>query len=191
MKKNLFIAIFIVLFVLVLAILSINLNHNKFNINTTINMYNLSNKKTEDEYLDFLKQYIYPSSLRPFIENNYIVLDIYNEKATGEIVLHQMKFIGYKHLFLSLFDKTRKNFDDCPVTDNFKNKFDTNLLYYYNLNASDDCEINCSLDDVNKKVTIEVYGNFENTEPTYNNTHHFTYTLDENGNIDDIIPDNQ
>ena len=37
------------------------------------------------------------------------------------------------------------NFDDCPVTENFKNKFDKNLLDYFEIRDSEDCEINCNL----------------------------------------------
>ena len=45
----------------------------------------------------------------------------------------------------SLFYKERMNFDDCPVTENFKNKFDKNLLDYFEIRDSEDCEINCNL----------------------------------------------
>ncbi len=160
-----------------------------FSIDSTIDEYDLKNNKIKQKYISYLKHYVNPEKLNTFILTEKIYTDIFTNETTGKDIIELMKFEGYKALFFSLFDKTRTNFDDCPVTDNFKNKFNTNLLYYYNLNESDDCEVNCSLDDVNKKVTIEVYGNFENTEPTYWNTHHFTYTLDSDGNIDDVIYD--
>ena len=92
-------------------------------------------------------------------------------------------------LFMSMFDKERTNFDDCPVTNNFKEKFTENLLKYFNLIESDDCESNCLLNREDKEITVEVYGNFKNTEPTYWITHHFHYTLDDEGNVDDVIFD--
>ena len=94
-----------------------------------------------------------------------------------------MEFDGYECLFKSMFDKTRTNFDDCPVTENFKNKFNTNLMQYFNLIESEDCLLNRE----DENITIEVFGNFKNTEPTYWTTHHFKYTLDDEGNVDDII----
>lgn len=54
---------------------------------------------------------------------------------------------------------------------------------------SEDCESNCLLNNEERYLTVEVYGNFKNTEPTYQMTHHFKYTLDEEGNVDDIIFD--
>ena len=91
---------------------------------------------------------------------------------------------------MSMFDKERKGFDDCPVTQKFKDKFKTNLLEHFNLIISDDCESDCLLNIEEQKLEVEVYGEFENTEPTYTKTYHFHYTLDDEGNVDDVIFDN-
>ena len=102
----------------------------------------------------------------------------------------QMKFKAYKMMFVSLFDKSRTNFSDCPVSDNFKNKFNVNLIDYFNLYAADDYNVNCNLDMENKNFTIEIYGiegYSENLEPNYSNTYNFHYALDDEGNVDDII----
>lgn len=98
-----------------------------------------------------------------------------------------MEFKGYEILFNSMFDRERTNFDDCPVTEKFKQKFNINLLEHFDLIESDDCKSICSLYIENKQLVVEVYGNFKNTEPTYWTTHHFNYTLDKEGNVDDVI----
>ena len=159
----------------------------KYDIDKVFSSYNLEEER--DDYLDSIKKYIYPQKLRIFIDNDYITFSQYKDTATGNVIKNQMIFKGYKMLFTSLFDKERTNFDDCPVTENFKEKYNTNLLYYFGLNASDDCDIICSLDTNEKTFVIEVYGNFKNTEPTYWKTHHFHYTLDNDGNVDDVIFD--
>ena len=43
--------------------------------------------------------------------------------------------------------------------------------------------------NLNKEIIVEAYGNFKNTESTYWTTHHFHYTLDDEGNVDDIVFD--
>ena len=180
-KKNLIFIIIVVIVLIVLAMIS----KRKFDVNQKIATYDLKNEK--DYYLNYLRQYIYPIKLRDFIYNEAIAFSIYNDNATGKSVISQMEFDGYECLFKSMFDKTRTNFDDCPVTENFKNKFNTNLMQYFNLIESEDCESNCLLNREDENITIEVFGNFKNTEPTYWTTHHFKYTLDDEGNVDDII----
>ena len=160
-----------------------------FDIKMEIKNYQLTNSKVKDNYMNYLKKYIKVNKLMDFIINDYVALSPMSETATGEDVIKAMEFVGYKMLFKSMFDKTRTNFDDCPVTERFKEKFNTNLLEYFNLIASEDCESNCLLNHDKQEITVEVYGNFENIEPTYQNTHHFRYTLDSNGNVDDVIFD--
>ena len=105
------------------------------------------------------------------------------------MIIKQLEFNAYKRLFNSLFDKERIDFNDCPVTNSFKIKFKENLLKYFGLIESEDCESNCMLYQDENKIDLEVYGNFENTEPTYWKTYHFHYTLDSEGNVDDVIFD--
>ena len=159
----------------------------EYDIGKPFSNYNL--ERYRDDYLESIKAHIQPPKLRTFIDNDYITFSQYKESATGNAIKNQMIFKGYKMLFTSLFDKERTNFDDCPVTNSFKEKYNTNLLYYYGLNASDDCDIICSLDYDEKTIVIEVYGDLKNTEPTYWKTHHFHYTLDSEGNVDDVIFD--
>ncbi|MBP3201096.1 MAG: hypothetical protein J6M39_05575 [Lachnospiraceae bacterium] len=160
-----------------------------FDIKMEIKNYQLTNSQVKDNYMNYLKKYIKVNKLMDFIINDYVALSPMSETATGEDVIKAMEFVGYKMLFKSMFDKTRINFDDCPVTEKFKEKFNTNLLEYFNLIASEDCESNCMLNREKQEITVEVYGNFENTEPTYQNTHHFHYTLDSEGNVDDVVFD--
>ena len=159
----------------------------RYDINLPIKNYNINNES--DSYLNYLKKYIRPSKLSKFIKNEYIYLDDYYEDATGNDVIIELYYEAYENLFIYLFNKGTINFDDCPVTDNFKKKYKIDLLDYFNLKESEDCNSNCLLNSEEKEVVVEVYGNFKNTEPTYWKTHHFHYTLDSDGNVDDVIFD--
>ena len=159
----------------------------RYDINLPIKNYNINNES--DSYLNYLKKYIRPSKLSKFIKNEYIYLDDYYEDATGNDVIIELYYEAYENLFIYLFNKGTINFDDCPVTDNFKKKYKIDLLDYFNLKESEDCNSNCLLNSEEKEVVVEVYGTFKNTEPTYWKTHHFHYILDNDGNVDDVIFD--
>ena len=188
-NKRIIIIGFIIVLISIILFMLHKKNENNYDINTELGKYDLNNKAIEYDYLNYLKSTIYPIKLRKFIDILYVNYERYKENATGKVVKNQMEFLGYKFLFNSMFDKERKNYDDCPVTDNFKKKFDKNLLYYFNLNESEDCESMCSLYRKDKEIIVEVYGNFKNTEPTFWTKHHFHYTLDDEGNVDDIVFD--
>ena len=159
----------------------------RYDINLPIKNYNINNES--DSYLNYLKKYIRPSKLSKFIKNEYIYLDDYYEDTTSNDVIIELYYEAYENLFIYLFNKGTINFDDCPVTDNFKKKYKIDLLDYFNLKESEDCNSNYLLNSEKKEVVVEVYGNFKNTEPTYWKTHHFHYTLDSDGNVDDVIFD--
>ena len=187
MNKKKVLIILLIAIVLVICFGLLNNSFKRYDINRRINSYDL--QKSKDEYIDYLKESIYPIKLREFIDNDYITFSQYNDTATGHSIKNQMEFVGYEILFNSMFDKERTNFDDCPVTDKFKEKFSGNLLDYFKLKESEDCESMCSLYRKDREIVVEVYGNFKNTEPTYWTKHHFHYTLDDEGNVDDIIFD--
>ena len=188
-NKRIIIIGFIIVLISIILFMLHKKNENNYDINTELGKYDLNNEAIEYDYLNYLKSTIYPIKLRKFIDILYVNYERYKENATGKVVKNQMEFLGYKFLFNSMFDKERKNYDDCPVTDNFKKKFDKNLLYYFSLNESEDCESMCSLYRKDKEIIVEVYGNFKNTEPTFWAKHHFHYTLDDEGNVDDIVFD--
>ena len=108
--------------------------------------------------------------------------------ASFPFLITTLRFIGFIFLHAP-FSNNQINFDECPVTKKFKEKFNDNLLNYFNLNESEDCGSMCSLNRKDKEIIVEVYGNFKNTEPTYWTTHHFHYTLDDEGNVDDVVFD--
>lgn len=176
----------IVLFILALVFFVYKKN-NKYNINAKIREYNLTKEK--DQYLNYLKNFIKPVKLQNFINNGYINLSLYTNEASGNDVMAELYFEGYENLMTHLFDKKVEEFSDCPVTESFKSKFKTNLLSNFNIQESEDCEVNCMLNFEDNSVAVEVYGNFKNTEPTYWTTHHFKYTLDKDGNVDDVTFD--
>ena len=181
-KKNILISIIILVFLLNAC------NNRRFNKDDNFAKYNIT-KTNEDSYIDFLKQYIYPASLRKYIKNEYINLNSDTDNATGNDIIYELYNEAYENLFIYFFNKNTVSFDDCPVTDNFKQKYKTNLLDYFNLRESEDCESDCLLNIEEKTIVVEVYGNFKNTEPTYWKAHHFKYKLDNEGKVDDVIFD--
>ena len=54
----------------------------------------------------------------------------------------------------------------------------------------DDAQINCILDYNESKIELKEYSNFKNFEPTSIYNYFFHYTIDSEGNVDDIILDN-
>lgn len=179
----------IIIVSLVIVVLVVKNKSNKYSIERPINEYNIKDDNVKKEYLDKIKTYIKSDKLKDFIDYDYINLYGYNNNATGEAALREMKVDGYSHLFNSLFNKERINFDDCPVTDNFKEKFIGNLLKHFSLIEGEDCVSVCMFDYDEKTLEVTVYSNFENTEPTNCNNHHFHYTLDSDGNVDDVVFD--
>jgi CRISPR/Cas system endoribonuclease Cas6 (RAMP superfamily) len=188
-KDKLKIVMVIGLIIIIAIMILLSKKQKNYNLEDKIEKYDLNVYQNKEKLIDYLKEGIKPVEIRKFIDSKYVSISVFNEDATIRDVLHLTNFIGYKMLFMSMFDKTRTNFDDCPVTEKFKEKFNTNLLEYFNLIASEDCESNCLLNREKQEITVEVYGNFENTEPTYQNTHHFHYTLDSDGNVDDVVFD--
>lgn len=160
-----------------------------YDIDKAVVEYDISNDKIKYEYLDYLKKQLNPQKLSNFIDNDYIYLENYNKNANGYSVIREMKVEGYSNLFVSMFDKERVNFDDCPVTEKFRKKFNNNLSSYFGLMNEDDAQINCILDYNESKIELKEYSNFKNFEPTSIYNYFFHYTIDSEGNVDDIIFD--
>lgn len=161
-----------------------------YDIDKAVVEYDISNDKIKYEYLDYLKKQLNPQKLSNFIDNDYIYLENYNKSANGYSVIREMTVEGYSNLFISMFDKERVNFDDCPVTEKFRKKFNNNLSSYFGLMNEDDAQINCILDYNESKIELKEYSNFKNFEPTSIYNYFFHYTIDSEGNVDDIILDN-
>ncbi len=190
MKNRKYIALMIFsLIIIVLFVVLKNHKYTKYDIDSKIGSYDLSNGVVEDAYMEYLKEYIYPVKLRAFIKNNFVSTSLLSKENTGNDMIDLMKDTGYEILFNDLFYKNKIDFDYCPVTDNFKKKFNNSLLDYYNLRHSDSCEIDCLINSIEKKLIVELYDDFNNTEPTYYKTHHFHYALDSEGNVDDVVFD--
>ncbi|MBR4314243.1 MAG: hypothetical protein IKP66_04965 [Lachnospiraceae bacterium] len=160
-----------------------------YDIDKAVVEYDISNDKIKYEYLDYLKKQLNPQKLSNFIDNDYIYLENYNKNANGYSVIREMKVEGYSNLFVSMFDKERVNFDDCPVTEKFRKKFNNNLSSYFGLMNEDDAQINCILDYNESKIELKEYSNFKNFEPTSIYNYFFHYTIDSEGNVDDVIFD--
>ena len=160
-----------------------------YDIDKAVVEYDISNDKIKYEYLDYLKKQLNPQKLSNFIDNDYIYLENYNKNANGYSVIREMTVEGYSNLFISMFDKERVNFDDCPVTEKFREKFNNNLSSYFGLMNEDDAQINCILDYNESKIELKEYSNFKNFEPTSIYNYFFHYTIDSEGNVDDVIFD--
>lgn len=160
-----------------------------YDIDKAVVEYDISNDKIKYEYLDYLKKQLNPQKLSNFIDNDYIYLENYNKNANGYSVIREMTVEGYSNLFISMFDKERVNFDDCPVTEKFRKKFNNNLSSYFGLMNEDDAQINCILDYNESKIELKEYSNFKNFEPTSIYNYFFHYTIDSEGNVDDVIYD--
>ena len=160
-----------------------------YNVNSEIGAYNLKDEKIKNEYLRYLKKIIKPQKLVKFINDDYIFVDEIASEKTGNEVIKIMKYEAYGRMFNEFFNRKRNNFDDCPVTVKFKNKFNKNLYDYYELNDDDDILVNCNYDNENNEIIVIAYSGFKNTEPTHQSTHHFHYTLDSDGNVADVVFD--
>ena len=189
MKNKKIVTIIIICIVIIIGIIYV-IKRNSYNENSEIRIYNLKNERIKNEYLNYLIKKIKPQKLIGFIDNNFIYVDEISSDKTGNDVIEIMKYEGYSRMFSNLFDKNRKSFNDYPVTDRFINKFKNNIFDYYGLNYNNDSIINCICDDENKEIIVTEYSDFKNTESTRQKTYHFHYTLDSEGNVDDVIFDN-
>ena len=129
--------ILIIILIIIVLIIRYMCKKEVYDINKQIVNYNLMDPIIKDEYMNYLKKYIKVKKLANFIENDDVAISPMKKESTGKVVIKAMEFIGYKMLFMSMFDKERKGFDDCPVTQKFKEKFKTNLLEHFNLIISD------------------------------------------------------
>ena len=165
-------------------------NLDYYDIDAPINKYGFTSSNVRGAYLDSIKKNIYPEKIKKYIVNEYVPISILRDDATGNEVVELMKLIGYEQMFKSLFDKNRSNFDDCPVTEKFKSKFNTNLIKSFNIEEKEKADVDCKLNVDKKEFEIEIQG-FDgysaNLEPNYFRTYHFGYALDADGNIDDIF----
>lgn len=188
-KKQIIASTVVSILILLGVLWTIN-NHKKFDINENIGKYNLSNNDIENQYLNYLKEKIEPEKIRKFIENSYVPTSLLSKENSGNDMIDLMKETGYEILFNYLFNyKEKIDLNDCPVSSSFKDKYKTNLLDYYNLKHSNDCEVNCIINQTENELFVELYDDFKNTEPTYTKTYYFHYTLDSEGNVDDVIFD--
>ena len=185
-KKALLVSfVILVIFIIILYVTK----KNTYDIEKAVIEYNINNDETKYEYLDYLKKQLNPQKLNNFIDYDYIYLENYNENANGYSVIRDMNVEGYSNLFISMFDKERVNFDDCPVTEKFRKKFDNNLSSCFGVMDEEDSQIDCILYYDENKIELKEYSNFKNFEPTVIYNHYLHYTLDDEGNVDDVIFD--
>lgn len=185
---NKFIPKMIIIITTVFCVSCTNLDY--YDIDAPINKYGFTSSNVSGAYLDSIKKNIYPEKIRKYIVNEYVPISILRDDATGNEVVELMKLIGYEQMFKSLFDKNRSDFEDCPVTEKFKSRFNANLITFFNIEEKEKADVDCNLNVDKKEFEIEIQG-FDgystNLEPNYFRTYHFIYTLDADGNIEDIF----
>ncbi len=164
-------------------------NEVSYDINEPPSKYALSTIDEKTNYTNFIKKYLKPDKLSNFLNVQRIHYEIIKKYDIGSDALNWFRYEAYTELFYQLFDKNRSSFDDCPVTSNFKVKFDKNLFKYFKLNDADDGTVSCGIDIDNMVLNVEEAGDFVAGEPGYIYYHHFHYILDEEGNVDDVIFD--
>lgn len=190
MKKGLLVRILLITtFIIIASAFIVAKNRINYDINESPSKYSLSSVRERTDYTNFIKKYLKPSKLNNFLNVQKIHYEVVKKYASGIGALNWFKYEAYTELFYQLFDKNRNNFDDCPLSSNFKLKFKNNLFDYFNLNDVADCTVSCGIDMKNNVLNIEEAGDFVVGEPGYIFYHHFHYVLDDEGNIDDVILD--
>lgn len=190
MKKGLLVRILLITtFIIIASAFIVAKNRINYDINESPSKYSLSSVRERTNYTNFIKKYLTPSKLNNFLNVQKIHYEVVKKYASGIGALNWFKYEAYTELFYQLFDKNRNNFDDCPVTENFKQKFKPNVFHYYKFNDAEDSSVNCGIDDDALQLSVNEAGDFIAGEPGYIYYHHFHYTLDEEGNVDDIIFD--
>ena len=177
---------------------STNINTESMTINTKktiVYEYNLdeapekygvrTSKKDRKEYFEYLKQCIKPIKLLNFISERDLESDFYN--ISGHKMIDWLLHKGYNYMFESMFDINRTDFNDCAVTENFIEKFNTNLNSYFDI-GGEDCNIEVYTDD--RTIKYKKWWNLgPDGDPANGWLYVFKYTLDEEGNVDDIVLD--
>ena len=156
----------------------------KYDLNEAPIKYRVDTSKGEKEYFEYLKQYIKPTKLLNFIsEKDLFWPDLYYKP--GNEMLRKLSSEAYQHLFESMFEINRTNFNDCAVTKKFLEKFNTNLNDYFDIGGEENWGETYTTDKiikVTKRWNILMDG-----EAEYAMLYRFKYTLDEDGNVDDVI----
>ena len=186
MKRKVFIVIFII-FVMILIIYRYNNNRLVFSIDAPIKMYNLRNPEIKEKYIKYLANYLQPKKLQNFIDINYIYFNDYVDNITGKEILEQIKYKSYINLFNYMFNINTADYDICPVSDEFKDKFKIGILKYYKFDLLEDTEVSCDVDIDNLEIQVMLASDFYIGDPNNIQYFDFNYIQDENGNIVDII----
>lgn len=178
------------LLIVMMVIIYLNLNSRvDYKIENQINIYDLKNEKNREDYLNYVKKLVKPKEIEKFVKNEYIDIELLDNQATGYDVVEIMKIEGYEELFNSLFDRSRLNYDDCPVTTSFKNKYGNNLAEYYNLVIDDNDEVYVKININRKELVVDVLSDFLLGTPQKTSRNYYYYVLDDDGNVDDVIFD--
>lgn len=188
MKKNKikFIVIIIILFFIVCLFYLISINKN-YDINKSPITYNITSYKMKISYFKYLLKYIKPIKLQNYIPYERVPLyNTFNENSTGYDVIEVLKYYGYTEIFNIFFNSNALDLSFYPVTQKFSKKFGSSVLSYFNLIKANDNEFICGVTIDEKKLVVTEMKEIIFDEPTYVYYHHYKYTLDEYGNIDDI-----
>ena len=144
-----------------------------------------TSKENRSKYFEYLKQYIKPVKLLNHISESDLESDLYDDP--GNKTINWLVAMAYINMIKSMFDINRTNFKDCAVTNNFLEKFDKNLSEYFDI-VGEDSTIEVYTTD--KIIKYNKWWNLgPDGDPANGHLYVFKYTLDENGNVDDIVLD--
>lgn len=159
----------------------------EYNLDDTPEKYGVrTSKKDRTEYFEYLKQYIKPVKLLNFIGEDDLSELFYNK--SGHRMLQKVRFYAYRHMFEKMFESDVTDYNSFAVTDNFKNKFDVCMKDYFDI-YGEEIYIRSLTEEENKLEVEAWWGILPDGDPSYGQLYIFKYTLDEEGNVDDMVLD--
>ena len=173
----------------------------EIDLNKSFSYFNIT---TNDELHGFLKlvgKNLVPSSLSKYIDyenETGFSINGYNWDAKNNLyeVLDMLSSIAYRNLLKQLL-YNKVNYDEAPLTEHFKEKFDSakGILYDYGLEIGSQ-EFYWVVCDYEKKYFVvetnkgdEIIENIDKWYIYSQDYHYFNFVLDEEGYLDDIVFD--
>ena len=145
--------------------------------------FGVDTKIDRDKYFEYLINNIENDKIKEYIYQR----DFYDEYSgmNGSTILKLLTSNAYRNFFEAIFNKNVNDFSNCPVTEKFIKKYKQNLVEYFNIKGEEfwvSTETDKQIIKVEARSGISLDG-----EAEYSMLYRFKYTLDEDGNVDDVI----